>query len=156
VVAGAESGAVKAVHAMDGFLVKSQDDYVRRPLWWRVAAGLQVLLAAAAAVGLVWLAAYWVAGLVKIVLPEPPYWGPIAVPTTLLAGGLLFGWLLGVLGRLLLRSGGRRTRRRVQADLNAQVAAVMGTAVVRPLQEALDEYGRFVADVETLAKVRVR
>ena len=32
----------------------------------------------------------------------------------------------------------------------------MGTAVVRPLQEALDEYGRFVADVETLAKVWVR
>ena len=89
-------------------------------------------------------------------LPEPPYWGPIAVPTTLLAGGLLLGWLLGLLGRLLLRRGGRRTRPRVQADLNAQVAAVMGTAVVRPLQEALDEYGRFVADVETLAKVRVR
>ena len=155
-VAEAEGGAVNAARAMDGVLVKSQDDYVRPPLWWRAAAGLQVLLAAAAGVGLVWLAAYWVAGLVKIVLPEPPYWGPIAVPTTLLAGGLLFGWLLGVLGRLLLRSGGRRTRRRVQADLNAQVAAVMGTAVVRPLQEALDEYGRFVADVETLAKVWVR
>ena len=93
--------AVKAVHAMDGFLVKSQDDYVRRPLWWRVAAGLQVLLAAAAAVGLVWLAAYWVAGLVKIVLPEPPYWGPIAVPTTLLAGGLLFGWLFKRWGRVM-------------------------------------------------------
>ena len=114
------------------------------------------MLAATAAVGLAWLAAYWVAELVKISLPEPPYWGPIAVPTALLAGGLVIGWLLSVLGRLVLRSGGRRTGRRVQAELNTQVAAVMQSTVVRPLQVALDEYGRFVAEVRTLNRVAVR
>ena len=156
VVAEAEGGAVQAARAMDEVLVKSQGDFVRHPLWWRAIAGLQIVLAATAAVGLAWLAAYWVAELVKISLPEPPYWGPIAVPTALLAGGLVIGWLLSVLGRLLLRSGGRRTGRRVQAELNAQVAAVMQSTVVRPLQVALDEYGRFVAEVRTLNRVAVR
>ena len=71
--------------------VVSTDLGLRRPAWWRVLGALQLLLALAAVVGLVWLVALAITGWLKLPEPGTPYLGAIPVPTLMLLGGLLIG-----------------------------------------------------------------
>ncbi|TNM67634.1 hypothetical protein FHN55_09325 [Streptomyces sp. NP160] len=102
------------------------------PRWWGAVESLQLLLALCAVVGALWLAALGVIGYLQLPAPPLPRVGPpagsgyeqwaVPLPTLLLVGGVLLGWLLAALSRSLVRRRAERLRRRVREQLREVVA----------------------------------
>lgn len=113
-----------------------------RPRWWSVVGALQWLLATLALLGLVWLAAYGVfswLGLPKIRTPDI---GPVPVPTALLVGGLLFGFLLGAVVRVVAARKARARRQRAARRLDDAIADVARKEVMQPVIDVLEAHRR--------------
>ncbi|AXH95937.1 YfjP family GTPase [Ornithinimicrobium avium] len=111
----------------------------RSPVWWSVLGILQIVLALAAAAGLLWLVL--VAALGWAGMPvDTPFWGPVPVPLALLVGGLLGGLLLALLARLLAQVGARRRRRNVEERLDEAVEEVAYQRVHRPVLTVLERH----------------
>ena len=113
---------------------------VGRPWWWLLLAGLQLVLAAAAVVGFVWLILLGVLRWLDQPRPPTPYVGSVALPTLLLVGGLLLGAALGLAGVWLVRRGARRRRGHAVQELRAAVAEVAWRNVVTPVEEVLADH----------------
>ena len=114
----------------------------RNPVWWGLLGALQVLLALAAVVGLVWLVVIGLAGWLQ--LPAIPTLdvGPFATPFLLLVGGLLGGLLVAGLGRLMARTGARRRSAAVDKRLRRSIAEVADRVVIQPVREVLARHSR--------------
>ena len=137
--------AVTAPHVDDltGELDKAVGEVdlrVGRPWWWLLLAGLQLVLAAAAVVGFVWLILLGVLRWLDQPRPPTPYVGSVALPTLLLVGGLLLGAALGLAGVWLVRRGARRRRGHAVQELRAAVAEVAWRNVVTPVEEVLADH----------------
>ncbi|MGG5259381.1 YfjP family GTPase [Phycicoccus avicenniae] len=127
----------------------------RAPVWWRVVGAVQMVLSAAAVVGLLWLGAYAVAGWLQLdsVVPEVPRLGVLPVPFLLLVGGLLLGVLLAALAAWLARVGARRRGAVMDRRLRESIAGVADTEVLGPVRRVLERHAatrealRHAADV---------
>ena len=123
--------------------VAGADLHMRRPLWWRVAGLLQVLLALAAAVGALWLLALAVLGYLQLGEAVPlPMVESIPLPTLLLGGGLLAGLLLAFLFGLINAAGARRRSRAAARALRRAVEEVAQELAIDPVQRELAAYNR--------------
>ena len=122
----------------------------RIPLWQRAAGGLQWVLALVALAGALWLLGLVGLGLLQLddVLPLPRVAG-IPLPTLLLAGGLLAGFLLAVVARPLVRMRARRRGRAADRRLRAAVAEVADDEVFGPMAAVREDAARFCAAVTT-------
>ena len=114
----------------------------RVPLWWRVVGLAQLVLAAAAVVGFLWLALYVLVGWAQLdqVIGDPPTLGVIPVPLVLFVGGLLGGLLLALVSRWLARIGGRRRGRVMDARLRASIEEVARAEIVQPVELVLERH----------------
>lgn len=123
--------------------------YARSPWWWRVVGLVQLLLAAAAVAGLLWLAAYVAASWLQLdgLLPEAPTMGVLPVPFLLLVGGLVLGPLLATLSAWLARIGARRRGAVMDARLRSAIETVADDEILRPVHRVL---GRHAATREAL------
>ena len=110
------------------------------PLWWRLMGWLQWILGLAAVVGLVWLVVLGVVGWLKLPEIDTPKIGPFPLPTLLLVGGLVLGWLGAWLARVLARVGARRRRELVGSRLRTAIADVATDQLVVPVREVLDRH----------------
>ena len=120
--------------------VTSVDLSHRTPVWWRLAGFVQVLLAVAAVVGLLWLVALGVVGWLRLPEIETPMVGPVPLPTLLLVGGLLVGLVLAAVLLPVARTGARRRTRRVGKDLRDAVSRVAATEVLEPVGRVLADH----------------
>jgi GTP-binding protein EngB required for normal cell division len=129
--------------------VAAADLRVTRPRWWSVAGFVQRVLAAAAAVGMVWLLALAVLGYLRVddVVPLPEL-GGIPLPTWLLLGGVAAGIVFALLARWMNKLGARRRSRRAARALRAELEAAARELVVAPVERELDAYARFCAAVD--------
>ena len=114
----------------------------RNPLWWGVHGALQILLALATVVGLVWLVVIGLAGWLQLPAIPTVDVGPFATPFLLLVGGLLGGLLVAGLGRLLARAGARRRGGVVDKRLRRSIAEVADAVVIAPVREVLERHAR--------------
>lgn len=153
VIASGEENAESLVDVADSLISSPKGGYLRRPAWWSLARGVQWLAALAAVAGLGWLVAVWLTGAFRVAFPEPPTFGPVAVPTLLLAGGLLVGWLAALISRYFLRVGSRRTAKRVSQRLHQDLSTAARERILEPLRVDLEGYGAFVDDVKQLTTV---
>jgi hypothetical protein len=128
--------------------ISGADLSVTRPRWWRAAGVLQWVLAAAVAVGGVWLLALGILGYLRVddVFPLPEIRG-IPVPTWLLFGGALAGIVLGFLTRLVNGAGASRRARRAARLLRKELQEVAQELVIAPVEQELDVHARFCAAV---------
>ena len=110
------------------------------PMWWRLMGWLQWILGLAAVVGLVWLVVLGVVGWLKLPEIDTPKIGPFPLPTLLLVGGLVLGWLGAWLARVLARVGARRRRELVGSRLRTAIADVATDQLVVPVREVLDRH----------------
>jgi hypothetical protein len=129
-------------HVIDEAVTGADLGGTRRPVWWRLLNVLQVIFAIALVGGLLWLAALF--ALEWFQIPDPPTAevGPFALPTVLVAGGILGGLLVALIGRLIARVGGRRRARQVRRILHERIEQVAAEAVLDPLREEVAEYER--------------
>lgn len=117
----------------------------RNPWWWPVMGALQLLAAAAAVIGLLWLVALAVLGWLQLAVdPLMLTWSElpfaIPVPALLLVGGLLLGLLLTVLAKAFARVGARRRRALIDERLDEAIEEVSYQQVRRPLIAVLDRH----------------
>ncbi|MCW2579609.1 MAG: GTP-binding protein HSR1-related protein, partial [Blastococcus sp.] len=134
---------------LDGVVAGTDLGPDRVPLWQRAAGGLQWLLALVALAGALWLLALVVLGLFQLddVVPLPRVEG-VPLPTLLVIGGLLAGFLLAVVGRPLVRFRARRRARAAERRLRAAVDAVADADVLAPMAAVREDAARFRAAVE--------
>lgn len=141
------------LHRADGVIAETDLEARRRPLWWTVVNAFQWLALVTAVVGGVWLALMFAGDTLQLRLPEPPYLWIVPLPTILLVGGILVGWLLSVISRIALGRGQRRTHQRVISRLTEAIERAMQTDVVEPLTARLSDYARFYDSTRRLAVV---
>ena len=122
-----------------------------QPVWWRLAGATQLLLIVAAAVGFLWLALLFGLEWLQIPRPPTPDVDRIPVPTLLLVGGLLSGFILGAAFGLFARVGAARRRNRAYKRLLEEVEGVAGDRVIGPLEQELQAYRDFC---DAVARVR--
>ena len=109
----------------------------RDPLWWSVLGYVQTVLALASLVGLVWLVVLGVVGWLQLPEIGTPRLGPLPWPFLLLAGGLLFGWLLALAARAFAKVGARRRAELIGGRLRDAVDGVARARIIAPVQEVL-------------------
>ena len=97
----ARSRAGDLADSLDRAVAATDLGLSRKPLWWRAFGLLQVLLAATAIAGALWLAGLYALTVLRLPEPEPPQVGIVPLPTVLLIGGLLAGVVLALLARAL-------------------------------------------------------
>jgi GTP-binding protein EngB required for normal cell division len=118
--------------------VAGTDLGMRRPRWWRVAGALQTALAAAVAVGVLWLLALFLLSYLRLddVVPVPEANG-IPLPTALLLGGAAAGLALALLARIVNGIGARRRARAADRALRARLDRVAEELVIAPVEAEL-------------------
>lgn len=122
----------------------------RAPIWWAVLGGLQIVLAVAAVVGLLWLVVLAVLGWLQFPL-DAPFWGPVPIPLLLLVGGLLAGLLVALVARVMAGVGARRRRRQVEDALDEAIDEVAFQHVRRPVLAVLDRHEKTRQHLERAA-----
>ena len=110
------------------------------PAWWRLVDAVHLLFLAAALAGLVWLAVRWVLFALALPAPDPPEVGRLPLPTLLLGGGLLAGFILGTLARVAVGIAARRHARRIEKSLTRSVATVADDLILAPVTRLQDDY----------------
>ena len=123
--------------------VATADLHVRPPRWWRLAGFLQLVLAAGALVGALWLVALALLGFVQLedAVPLPEVAG-LPLPTLLLAAGAIAGLLLGFVASSLNAAGARRRARAAHRSLEERVAQVAEELVLAPIEAELVSHDR--------------
>ncbi|MEX2503512.1 MAG: GTPase [Egicoccus sp.] len=111
--------------------------------WWTVLSWLRLLAETCAIVGAGWLAALAVVDYLRLPeLPVPRVAGDLPWPTALLLGGLLVRVLLGVVTRLLARTGARRHAARVRRQIERSLGEVVEQRLLDPLRREVDDQRR--------------
>ncbi|MDT0353198.1 GTPase [Pseudonocardia charpentierae] len=136
----ARSRAGDLADSLDRAVAATDLGLSRKPLWWRAFGLLQMLLAATAIAGALWLAGLYALTVLRLPEPEPPQIGIVPLPTVLLIGGLLAGVVLALLARALAVLGARRRRARAEARLRESVADVAENLVLSPVRAELAAY----------------
>ena len=129
--------------------VSGTDLHVGRPRWWRAAAVLQRVFAAATIVGMLWLLALAVLGYLHIdeVVPLPELWD-VPVPTLLLLGGIAAGVVFAIVFRLVNAASGRRRGRSAARSLRKQIDEVSKELVLGPVEAELESYAQLRKAIE--------
>ena len=132
--------------------VAGADLHVGRPLWWWLAGALQTLLAAAVAVGVLWLLALFALDYLRLddVVPTPEANG-VPLPTALLLGGAIAGLALAFLTRIANGIGARRRSRAAAGSIRERLERSAETLVVAPVEAELETYRRFCRALATAA-----
>lgn len=136
-------------------LVSKTDLGRKTPAWWMLAKIFQWIAGAAAVAGLAWLLVLWVTAAFHIQFPEPVALGPVALPTVLLVGGLVLGWLGALTGRALLARGARRVATRVHEGVGRELTKKADTEVLTPLKVNVENYAAFVENVQSVKELDV-
>lgn len=118
--------------------VGSAEIHTGSPWWWRVASFLQWVLLTAAVAGAAWIGLAGVAGYLRIedVVPLLELAG-VPVATWLVLVGLVAGFFLSFLARLLNGVGARRRQRAAERALRPGVEAVADELVIGPVEREL-------------------
>jgi hypothetical protein len=136
----ARSRSDDVADALDVAVARTDLRQQHTPAWWRVVGAAQYLFLAAALAGLLWLVVRGVLSAFALSAPTPPAVGRIPWPTLLLAGGLLGGFLLGVMARIAAGIASRRHANRVGKRLQQSVAKVADDLVFAPVVKVREDY----------------
>ena len=101
---------------------------------------LQILLAVAVVVGLLWTLVEVFFGAQDLIELPMPHVGPFGLPLILLVGGLLLGWILALLSRWFAAVGGGRRATRARGRLDKAIGQVADRVIVDPISAVLTRH----------------
>lgn len=110
----------------------------RSPRWWQAVNALQLILAATAVVGALWLALLAFGSYLRLPEVATPDYRGVPIPTGMLIGGAALGAVIALVARWLAAIGGRRRARAVRRRAEAAMAEVSGDLIIAPMQAELD------------------
>lgn len=116
--------------------VLATDISARRPTWWAVVTAVQWIAFAALVLGVLWLIAAGVLGLLNLSIGVPRWLG-VPAPFWLVGGGVLIGVLTALLSRWLSGIGARRRATAVDRRLRAAIEQVAQEQVIGPVRAVL-------------------
>ena len=126
--------------ALAGQVLDAARESARPPRWWKAVGGLQSLVLMVAVVGAAWLLLLVVLDSLRLDTESlTPEVGIFPLPTLLLGGGILAGWLIALLARIPARMAGNRRARRARRRMDAVVDDVATEDVVTDLERLLAE-----------------
>ncbi len=126
-----------------------RDHRGRSPRWWSVIGAVQMVLAFAAVVGLLWLIAIGIVAWLQLPdLPTPDYRG-IPIPTGLLIVGALAGWILAIVARQLASLGARRSAAKARQRAAASVETLADEMIIKPIEAELATRNELVQLLKT-------
>ena len=123
---------------LDASLAATDLGAAKLPRWAAVVRVLQWLLLLAAVAGLAWTIVLAVGG--KLQDADTPQVGGVAIALFLLAGGLVLGILLGLVGRVCARRSARRRAEVADQRLREGVDEVARELVIDPVRQELAAY----------------
>jgi GTP-binding protein EngB required for normal cell division len=126
------------------------DLQVTAPRWWTFAGLIQKLAAITAAVGLLWLAVLFVLEWFRIPDPPMPRIGSWPLPTVLALVGLGVGFVGAIIGRRIAAVGAQRRARRARSALADEVASVVRSSVLEPVNLELGTLTKLADGVRKL------
>ena len=131
--------------------------HVSRPRWWRAAAFVQRVFAAATIVGMLWLLVLAVLGYLHIdeVVPLPELWD-VPIPTWLLLGGIAAGVACAFLFRVVNAGSAGRRARSAARSLRRQIEGVAKELVLDPVEAELETYTQLRNAIELASPGRRR
>ncbi|WP_313814417.1 GTPase [Glutamicibacter sp.] len=124
----------------------------KRSWWWPMGKFLQWASLLIGLVGALWLGGLAIAGYLQFQLPPAPKVEGIAIPTLMLAAGILLGIVLGLLGSFLNRMVAKIKGKRAQRNLERSVSQVVRRLIVEPVEMHLDKYNSYAALVDKAAQ----
>lgn len=113
----------------------------RTPAWWRIVGVGQWVLAAAALLGLAWLAIGWILAVIALPMTQPRV-GPISLPLLLLIGGLLLGAAAAALVRPAAAWAARAVGAHAEHRLRGVITDVGQEYVMVPVRKVLRAYAQ--------------
>lgn len=128
--------------SLDAAVMRTDLGVDREPAWWRVSSVVQWVLVAAAVAGAGWLALLAFGSYLRLPDPPTPDLAGVPVPTLLLVGGLLLGWVLATVGRTLAAGGARLRRNRAETRLRAAIEEVADSLMLGPVAQELARHRR--------------
>lgn len=114
-----------------------RDHASRTPRWWSLVGALQIFLAAAAAIGGVWLTVLFALAWLQVPEPPTPEWRGWPVPTLLFGAGVVLGLLVAVIAGRVANLSARRAARRARSAAIDNVEQVATDLVVDPVRAEL-------------------
>lgn len=139
VTSAARSRLSDVPDALDRVVAGIDLPLLRQPIWWRMIGAGQWLVTLVAAAGLGWL----LAGLAAAALGfqfDYPMVGVAPVPTLMLFGGLLLGFLIGLLVKPVIAIAAGRARDGVTGRLRTAIAEIGRGYVIEPVHTVLTSY----------------
>jgi len=118
--------------------------------WWSAVSGLQWLLAAVMALGLLWLLLIGVVAWFRLPDLPTPELGEIPVPTAMAIGGAVLGLLVSALARAVASVGARRRAAAARRTLTRAAASTADALVADPLDAELAVLAELTRDVRRL------
>jgi GTP-binding protein EngB required for normal cell division len=128
------------------------DLHIAAPRWWTVAGVIQKVATLGAVVGLGWLGVLFMLEWFRVPDPPMPRIGSWPVPTVLALGGLALGFLTAVVGRRVAAIGAKRRAKRARSALADEVAQVVRSVLVDPVNAELMTLTDLARNVRKLAR----
>lgn len=143
--AAVQSSAELLPDTLDRAVVETDLGTEQTPVWWSLLRFLQWLLIAAVVVGVGWLSINMV--LLYLGLPALPgvpvgteEGFQVPLPTALLGGGLILGFVLSLGARLFVGLGAAAAPRRAGRRLRRRIRQIAQDEVVQPLTDEINRY----------------
>jgi hypothetical protein len=117
----------------------------RTPRWWSLVGALQIVLAASAAIGGIWLTVLFALTWLQVPDPPTPEWRGWPVPTLLFGAGVVLGLFVAVIARRAAGLSARRAARKARAAAIDNVENVAHELVIEPIRAELAGRAELVA-----------
>ncbi|MBO1267016.1 GTPase [Arthrobacter cavernae] len=141
----ARDGRDQLPDALDQAIAGTDLKAGRRSWWWPVFNTVQWLSLLLALGGVGWLGFLAVLGYLQMPVPEVPRVEGWPVPTLMIAGGVLLGIVLAIVGRLIAGAAARMRAAQAGKRLRAAVAQVADSRIVEPVELEVSRLASFNA-----------
>jgi GTP-binding protein EngB required for normal cell division len=124
----------------------------RAPRWWSVLRAVAWAVFAVAVAGGLWLLVLAIMSYLRLPEVATPRWHGLPIPTGMLVGGVVAGFVVALVGRIGAVVGGRRRGALARRRIRESVRGVADSRIVVPVETVLADHERCRSALATLLR----